>query len=292
MVPPHTSFLIRFELEVFAELWKSDQMDTYRLTRDSFENGLEHGRSVQSVLSFLENCSLTGVPGHVRDAIEMWGRQYGRVQFAEVILLRCTDADTAQAVQSAMDSSEPLKRWLIPIGALDYIVDREHVDEVSNQLTRFELPPLQSWGGEERMRMPCLWQDEVREQEVLEADHEGPVYSPSSLQYYEMDTGSMAQDVDENSYDDISSQWTKALRPYHTSTKRDMVMAAIRHQTQLEVEEEGRTHVIVPLTSKVSDDKSWAVTAYVLPCLSSDKPVNLSPEKWDKIRLIVPEGLL
>jgi len=42
----------------------------------------------------------------------------------------------------------------------------------------------------------------------------------------------------------------------------------------------------------VSDDKSWAVTAYVLPCLSSDKPVNLSPEKWDKVRLIVPEGLL
>lgn len=292
MVPPHTSFLIRFELEVFAELWKSDQMDTYRLTRDSFENGLEHGRSVQSVLSFLENCSLTGVPGHVRDAIEMWGRQYGRVQFAEVILLRCTDADTAQAVQSAMDSSEPLKRWLIPVGSLDYIVDREHVDEVSNQLARFELPPLQRWGGEERMRMPCLWQNEVREQEELEADHAGPVYSPSSLQYYEMDTGSMAQDVDENSYDDISSQWTKALRPYHTSTKRDMVMAAIRHQTQLEVEEAGRSHVIVPLTSKVSDDKSWAVTAYVLPCLSSDKPVNLSPEKWDKVRLIVPEGLL
>ncbi|MGG0812056.1 helicase-associated domain-containing protein [Paenibacillus alvei] len=292
MVPPHASFLIRFELEVFAQLWNSDQMDTYRLTRESFENGLEHGRSVQSVLSFLESCSLTGVPDQVRDAIEMWGRQYGRIQFSEVVLLRCADSDTAQAVQSAMESSEVLRNWLVPISSEDYIVDRDHVDEVESQLIRFELPPLKRWGGEERRRMPKLWQDGNHGQVAEEADLKGPVYSPSSLQYYEMDTGLLVQDAEEASYNDISGQWTKALRSYHTSTKRDMVMAAIRHQTQLEVEEAGRSQVIVPLTSTSSDDLGWAITAYVLPCLSSDMPVQLSPEKWDRVRLIVPEGLL
>lgn len=140
--------------------------------------------------------------------------------------------------------------------------------------------------------MPKLWQDGNHGQVAEEADLKGPVYSPSSLQYYEMDTGLLAQDAEEASYNDISGQWTKALRSYHTSTKRDMVMAAIRHQTQLEVEEEGRLQVIVPLTSTSSDDLGWAITAYVLPCLSSDKPVQLSPEKWDRVRLIVPEGLL
>lgn len=292
MVPPHASFLVRFELEVFAQLWNSDQMDTYRLTRESFENGLEHGRSVHSVLSFLESCSLTGVPDQVRDAIEMWGRQYGRVQFSEVVLLRCADADTAQAVQSAMENSELLRNWLVPVGSEDYIVDRDHVDEVESQLIRFELPPLKRWGGEERRRMPKLWQDGNYEHMEQEADREGPVYSPTSLQYYEMDTGSLAQDAEEASYEDISSQWTKALRSYHTSTKRDMVMAAIRHQTKLEVEEEGKSRVIVPLGSTSSDDQGWAISAYVLPCPSSDKPVLLSPEKWDRVRLIVPEGLL
>lgn len=223
IVPPHTPLSIRFELEMFSQLQNCDRVDIYRLTRKSFEDGLENGRSIQFVMSLLMNYSLTGVPNNVRDTLEMWER---------------------------------------------------------------------CWEGKEQSRIPILWQQHNKRGKYPGKMQAELVYSPSSLQYDEIDTSSLENDVEASGKDDISSQWTKALRSYHASTKRDIVTAAIRYQTQLEVEFGGQTRIVVPLSSSISNEREWKVLAYVLPCPPHSNPTQLCPEQWDRVRIIMPKNLL
>ncbi|WP_157259894.1 helicase-associated domain-containing protein [Paenibacillus sp. OSY-SE] len=292
VLPSDTPFVLRWELEAFAEAQSSDQMDIYRLTRGSFERGIEQGRTKQSVLLFLEKHAWSGVPENVQDALELWSQQYGRVQFAEVVLLRCADKDAADMIKEELASAEPYAQWIQPIGEQDFAVDRHHIAELSRSLERIGLSPLQRWEGteEDAGRMAQIWEDEYTSIPLeQEGTAKGMVYSPSSLQYYEIETESLGGDEISSSFHDVPSLWTKALRPFHESTKKDMVTTAIQRQLQLEVERAGESVLLLPVSLVVTDDGAWKVEAHIVAGPSSSQLQLLSASEWEQMRLILPD---
>ncbi|MCY9513679.1 helicase-associated domain-containing protein [Paenibacillus apiarius] len=292
VLPSDTPFALRWELEAFAEAQSSDQMDIYRLTRRSFERGIEQGRTKQSVLSFLEEHAWSGVPENVQDALELWSLQYGRVQFAEVVLLRCADKEAADLIREELMAADPYRKWIQAIGEQDFAVDRHRVAELSRSLERIGLSPLQRWEGaeDEAGVMTQLWKDEHTPIALEQEDEaKGMVYSPSSLQYYEIETESLGGDQISSSFHDVPSLWTKALRPFHESTKKDMVTTAIKRQLQLEIERSGKSFLVLPVSLVVTDEGEWKVEAHIVAGPSSSQLQLLSASEWDQMRLILPD---
>ncbi|GGH25745.1 helicase-associated domain-containing protein [Paenibacillus segetis] len=82
LVPPDVSFTVRWELESCFEHITMDIMSLYRISRLSVTQAVRNGRSSKDILTLLEEHS-TGVPEHVRLAIEQWGREMDQTKHDE-----------------------------------------------------------------------------------------------------------------------------------------------------------------------------------------------------------------
>lgn len=142
LVPPGTPYTLRWELELCCELVSSDIMTTYRVSRKGVAAALEHGRTPTEVLALLARHSASGVPDNVRAALEQWGRELGRLSFAQVTLLRCADGEAAEKV--ALD--QRLAPLLQRLGPLDFAVEQANIGQVRRELKRLGMEPLDNAG--------------------------------------------------------------------------------------------------------------------------------------------------
>ncbi|MDK8180854.1 helicase-associated domain-containing protein [Paenibacillus sp. UMB4589-SE434] len=317
IVPPDCPLHVRWELEMMAERVSSDAMHTFRLTRDSYTAAVERGYTIDRVVSFMESYAFTGIPHNVMDAVERWHAQYGRVQFAEVVLLRCADEEAAAALRSVWEATGE-QTVLTPIGTQDFIVERQEVDRIRRRLEQIGMAPMQRWGQQEVLGSnltPIEWNvgalgreanagmigvssnEEVLQDETSTAlggyDAKGMVYSPSSLQYYEMDTDILQQDAVLSPFYRLPVMWTNAVRSYHASTMKELVQTAIEQMLPLEVEPGNagsEREVIVPFRVQELPESAWLLEASI----SRDGTTNqtkVQPDQWKGVRILLPEWL-
>lgn len=312
MVPPNSSLLMRWELEMMAERGASTPMLTYRLTRASCQQAIEHGRDLAWQVAFLEQHAMTEIPDHVRAALQQWASQYGKVHFAEVMLLRASDAAASALIAKEL-ASDPAE-GLIAIGPLDYIVERSKIDGLRSRLDQLGLTPLRkvdSLDNELSMNpsFPIYWrpvQDENAMSSSLmngqtgEAESillgKGKVYSPSALQYYEMDTNILEDDVLAQ-FRQLPAMWTNSVRSYHSSTMRELVDTAIRCQLPMLIKDHFLGEITVLPLSTVDtsapagvDPASWSV------CVEREvdegvESIILTTDTWDGVRVLLPGWL-
>ncbi|WP_028545048.1 helicase-associated domain-containing protein [Paenibacillus taiwanensis] len=317
IAPPDCPLSVRWELEMIAEHVSSDAMHTFRLTKDSYTAAVERGYTLDCVVSFMERQACTGVPHNIRDACERWNAQYGRVQFAEVVLLRCADEETAAAIRLAWETTGE-QAVLTPIGSKDFVIDRQEVDRIRRRLEQVGMAPMQRWGQDEVYDSKLATMDRhvgAREQEVhmemislstseeglMEGtatalggyDAKGMVYSPSSLQYYEMDTDILHHDAVLSPFYGLPVMWTNAVRSYHASTMKELVQTAIEQMLPLEVESGNagsEREVIVPFRVQELPESAWLLEASI----SRDGTTNqtqVQPDQWKGVRILLPAWL-
>jgi hypothetical protein len=80
--------------------------------------------------------------------------------------------------------------------------------------------------------------------------------------------------------------WTKQLRTYHHSTRRELIEQALEWQTpvQLRIERELRSFVPEKLEQQES---GWAVVG-LLRDEPDRQPIRLTPDMWEEMRLVIP----
>jgi len=292
LLPAAAPFYLRWELEAIAECVRTDQMDVYRLTKASFEQGVEHGRTMASVLRFMEAHAWTGVPENIQDAMELWSMQYGRVRFAEVMLLRCEDGAAAAEVKEALLREPSGMAGIEPIGDRDFIVDRERARDLGKTLDKAGIAPLRQWGGQEETgSMISVWEEASADLGVSSEEAEkAMVYSPSPLQYYEMETEPLLGEEMAAPYREVPGQWTRSLRSYHASTQKDLVSTAIRLSTPIEVEQAGQCATLIPVRIRDGEKEAWLLEAYDAGEGDAAELKTWSPADWERQRLVLPAG--
>lgn len=133
LIPKFLDYQLRWELELMADLVKVDQILTYKLSKESLHRALEQGLSWQEALLFLEQYSANPLPQNVRYSLEEWGRQYGRLEFMDVMLLRCADVQLAGEIKS----SRKLKAYILgEVSPTHLVVPRADFQEILGLLTK------------------------------------------------------------------------------------------------------------------------------------------------------------
>ncbi|OXM85876.1 helicase-associated domain-containing protein [Paenibacillus rigui] len=291
LVPPEVGFAVRWELSVLADLHKSDQVSLYKLSKESLQRAMEHGRRAEEVINFLERYSLYGVPENIKLTIAQWAKPFGKVGLAQVVLLRCLDEAAADAVRKLPGSGE----WLLePVGQLAWIVKPDQVKKISEALTKAGWMPgkiAQLDGATGPSRGTELLKPDFDKRALSSADpthnwlfNKGFIYSRHGLGYFEMEPRlPEIRDL----YPDLNgipTGWVRDYRAYHVSTRREMVEKAMEWRAGLQVRYNGQDHLIAP--RKLQETRgTWSMTGLEQ---TEQQEVCWFPEEWQEMKMILP----
>lgn len=307
LVPPHVSSLVRWELSAIADQVKADLVSVYKLGKESLQRGLEKGRKLDELLRFLDQHSLYGIPDNVKLTLEQWAKPFGKVQLAEVLLLRCEDAEVAEAVGKLPGSAECL---LEPIGDRAWIIREDQLKRLTELLDKAgwmpgklkllgDSGPLEGSKPAGSTRAP---EDEVHasaldqrlgDYSTSKADSSGDsipiadkgfLYSKHTFMYFDMEPKiPEVRDL----YPDLQGVpqgWMKDYRTYHASTRREMVEKALEWKTALQIRHNGLDQVIAP--RKLQETRgSWSMTGLEQSGLQE---ICLFSEDLQEMKIILP----
>lgn len=91
----------RWELELFADPIRVDLMLSLRISKLSVLRAFQAGYTAKKISRILQSLSQKSLPQNVVYTIEEWERQYGRIYFAELFLLRCDHESLAKELLSS-----------------------------------------------------------------------------------------------------------------------------------------------------------------------------------------------
>ena len=99
LAPKETEPAVLWMLELFCDLQLIDGFRTYRLTRESVHRGLNWA-GVQDLIDLATRCG-PGLPNNVQFTLKDWAAGFGKAALIPGMLLRCEDAELAQAIYYA-----------------------------------------------------------------------------------------------------------------------------------------------------------------------------------------------
>lgn len=284
LVPADVPYTVRWELELCLESRTYDVMSVYRLSRHAAIEALEHGRLPSDILSLLETHAESGIPDNVRAALEQWARELGRTSLEERILLRCSDAGTADIIATHFGSKSELER----IGPLDFLVLHQNIADIRTALEQLELIPRKSGAkSADDMLYPKLKQIDMLEAEASTnqaTEFQGWIMGGTPLHIYEQDHDVPSIEELFPGLEEVPTAWYKELRAYHSSTAKALIQQAITWRTKIALHLGGETVECLPL--KIHEQESWRVEVQIA---ASGQQCQLSSSEWDSIRLLMPK---
>ncbi len=114
LVPCTIEPRILWTIDTFAEIIKVDQMMVYKLSKNSVYRALLHGHTPQTIEQFLEEHSKSPLPQNVAYSIAHWGTSYGRIEFEDVILLKCDSEELANELMLSPKIKPYLRKQVGP----------------------------------------------------------------------------------------------------------------------------------------------------------------------------------
>lgn len=293
IVPPDCSYRARWELEMIAERVRHEHIAVYRMTRETVVRALDHGRTANGILQFLEAHAKYEVPDNIRAAIAQWGEQQSQLRVETVTVLRFRDKATAGTVLRN-DRIAPLLAEAL--GPAAWVVRADKAAELRALLERSGYSPggIKRGADEEGASFPLL--DEAAQQpgppveaggaELMPTDGgvtaKGLIYSKAAVQYYDRECNfPLIEDVYPG-LQEVPPMWLKDCRTYHVSTRKQMVQKALDWKACLRLRKAGADTLFIPLRlDGIRDD--WAVTGF-----EQTNEVRLQPDQWEEMQLILP----
>jgi hypothetical protein len=293
MVEPECPFWIRWELELLAERKSDELVAIYRIEAASISRALELGRTQESIESFLQQTSGgESLPLTMLAMLEEWTSRACRTEFAEIALLRCDNEAMAAIVENHPSISPLLVQKL---GSFDFIVDKSRISAIRAMLQKAGYPArkaVQSDSQNEASSYPFIHmeKEQVHEQ-LLTGKHvrTSPcyIYEAFPLQHFELNEHAARKKLASIAeLERVPVMWTKQLRAYHHSTRKELIEQALQWQTPVQLLMERELRSFVPERLEQQDD-GWAVVG-----LLRDEPerlmIRLTPDMWEEMRLVIP----
>lgn len=128
-------------LSAFTALERLDRVTIYRLTRESVEDGLASGLTLERMVRYLEQEGGEPLPQAVAYAMAEWVREYRRVRVRRALLLQPDDQGSLDEIEAALRAGglrvERLagERLLVPLPAGDEAAT-DRVEEILRELGR------------------------------------------------------------------------------------------------------------------------------------------------------------
>lgn len=295
IVQPECPFWIRWELELIAERKSDEQVSVYRLEAASITRALEQGRSRASIQSFLEQASGGDhLASTVIALLEVWTSRASRTFFAEVALLRCDSEEMAAIVENDSGVAPLLMEKL---GHLDFIVEKSHISEIRACLQKAGYPArkmVQTEFANDEYNYPFVSIDiegsrllELLPREESKIPAPSYIYESFPLHHYELsDLAARKKPLLFSEMELVPSMWTKQLRAYHHSTRKELIEKALQWQTPVQLRMERELRSFVPEKLEQQGD-GWAVVG-----LLRDDPqreqIRLTPDMWEEMCLVIP----
>ncbi|MBE7561074.1 helicase-associated domain-containing protein [bacterium] len=123
----------RWQLESFADLVSADTIFTYRISRQSIYRALQDGVEVESILAFFVQHGERRLPQNVEYSVREWAASFGRIHFADVLLLRCDSEELAAEVAASPDIRRFIEGQITP---RDLLVSRGGYEEIVKYLEK------------------------------------------------------------------------------------------------------------------------------------------------------------
>jgi hypothetical protein len=245
-------------------------MRIYRITRETFYKGLESGKSGQEIVQFLTSHAISKLPSGLEQTLVEWGKQFGRLQFADVTLLRVNTPDIAEAIHTS-ESCQPF--ILSRIGELDFIVKKEKSSQFHKHLQQMGYHPQRSSPPKTSSIVPPSPETGQRKG-----------WLPIEPAIFIFDLAPSFADMDHMypQLQDIPPLWLKEFREYHGSTRKDMIRKAIEWKSYLKLRKEGIERQIMPQSLR-EDNNGWMLLG-----MENAQDILLRSEDWNEMKLILP----
>ncbi|WP_337098746.1 helicase-associated domain-containing protein [Paenibacillus sp. YIM B09110] len=301
IVEPGCRLAVHWELALIAELVADETVAIYRLTASSVTRALEFGRTKLSMISWLEQQSgQLPLPETVGVMLEEWTGKACRTWFEEVTLLRCDNKQMADWVRM---SSVLAPMLLHEIGSTDFIVDASLVPDIRKLLQRAGYPAQKALRSKETaasyvsasypvIREAVSGSDTEAEWDEAEVRRTGAysfLHTPNTLAHFELVSArERLNDQLQSQEQTVPAMWTKQLRVYHHSTRKELIERALAWQSPLQLRMDSELHSFVPerLEQQGGD---WAVVGILRNDKATDHmPIRLTPDMWDEMRIVIP----
>lgn len=138
----------RWKLECMADLISRDVVFRYRISRDSVYRGLKWGVTAEEMLAFLSSHSERPLPQNVVFSLETWGRQYGNISFADVMLMRLESDEVAQEMQVLPEITPLIRGAITPRDLIISRQDYEHILRILERNGYLPKPGIITFEGE------------------------------------------------------------------------------------------------------------------------------------------------
>jgi hypothetical protein len=270
LLPPTVSPHAEWEVAMFADPVSSNAMRIYRMTRETFYRGLELGKSGQEIVQFLASHATSKIPSGLEQTLMEWGKQFGKLQFVEVTLLRVSTPEIAETIHTS-ESCYPF--ILSRIGEVDFIVRKEQSVQFHKHLQQMGYHPQLSKPPQMSSVVPPTPETGQRKG-WFPLEPSNPVY----------DLASSFEDMDQMypHLQEIPPLWLKEFREYHGSTRKDMIRKAIEWKSYLKLRKEGIERQIMPQSLR-EDSKGWMLLG-----MENAQDILLRSEDWKEMKLILP----
>lgn len=271
LLTPDTTLRTEWDIAGFTDLYTSDLVRTYRLTKDSFHRAWEKGVDSDEMIRILQENAYYEVPSHVTITLQQWGEQAGKLQFEDVTLLRCRSADMADAL---LRNEKCLSFLGERIGSADFIISRTQLNLLTKCLENMGFNPRSSRKAEK----------EAGSKSMYTSEHQAGVlcYSRDTILLYEMDSHLPERDDMYPDMQDIPLSWVKEFREYHSSTRKEMIRKAIEWKSGVQLRKEGQNRFIIP--RMLREERS----GWILEGFEEYQEISLPCEDWEEMKLILP----
>lgn len=290
LVPPDVPYRLRWRLAGCAELLYTDELWSFRLSREKLEEAAEQGQPPESVIGWLASHASGGLPAQVELTLKQWAGSIGRTAWSEVILLACRNEADAADIAAHPRLQDSLTR----VGPLHFTVQADSTAQVRKELAAAGLAPPRLIGGREgesAAHKPRYLPDNT----VSEA-------APYVLPVQEGRTGLLgsgavpqplplaAADAEEfilPGEDDVPQMWLRDWREYHSTTAQKVMEQALAWGVKVRLSLADQICDFIPEQLR---GNPWRVAGGLMPAGTAQREeAELAPGDWKEMQLLVPE---
>jgi hypothetical protein len=252
-VTPGARLKQRWVLEEISERSVADNLFVYRLTQNACAKAYNAGYTLQSVTDFLEQGCGSVLPDEIARALKDWFAPFGKVVFAEAMLLRTAHPDVAARLKKDPEIAEKL---LEQVGDRDFIIEPSSYGFLREKASKIGYPPT------ELARKSHSDDDNKRNLEDAALDgseEQGWIYRRHNLSVYEADRTMPGMDELFPGVSGIPATWTAGPRKYHPSTRKELIRHAIAWEVPIRFGHNGQNQTFVPKAIE-EEGANWSVS--------------------------------
>jgi hypothetical protein len=283
VLPPTIPPYLEWEVAAFADPISSDEVRVYQISKETFHRALESGKSADEIVGFLECSAIYRMPSGVTSALTEWGEQYGKLQFADVTLLRVRSKEIAEVIIS----SEKCRPFILSaLNAADFIVKKEQIPQFTQLLEQLGYCPQLLLAHEanhasQQLKLPDTDSSTAPKNQDKNS-RKGLFDLRDTYSMYELAPSLTEVEDHYPNLQDIPKLWLKEYREYHGSTRKDMIRQAIEWKSYLKIRKEGVDRRILPY--KLQEDRS----GWTLIGMENRQEIILQSEDWKEMKLLLP----